>query len=168
MSAVRKIDHEIEAAGTALMKLHELAVQFKQAFGFISKIESPEDYEKATAMLHELTSRKLVSRYEENLLDELTQTLLAYEENAEQFAGFNAEWDTPLPPVELLKAFMESAGLTGSDLPEIGDKTIVSKVLNGRRKISAKMAVALAERFHTDASAFLGPQTLDDVIIETR
>lgn len=62
----------------------------------ISKIEGPEDYEKATAMLHELTSRKLVSRHEESLLDELAQALLDYEENSEQFADFRKEWDTPI------------------------------------------------------------------------
>jgi HTH-type transcriptional regulator/antitoxin HigA len=50
---------------------------------------------------------------------------------------------------------METLGLTGSDLPEIGDKTAVSKVLNGDRPISHKMAYALAERFGMEPSAFL-------------
>lgn len=58
-------------------------------------------------------------------------------------------------PVQLIKDLMETLGLTGSDLPEIGDKTAVSKVLNGDRPISHKMAYALAERFAMEPSAFL-------------
>ncbi|CAH0299693.1 Antitoxin HigA [Pseudomonas brassicacearum] len=50
---------------------------------------------------------------------------------------------------------METLGLTGSDLPEIGNKTAVSKVLNGDRPISYKMAYALAEQFAMEPSAFL-------------
>ncbi|WP_438943813.1 hypothetical protein [Pseudomonas sp. N8] len=57
--------------------------------------------------------------------------------------------------MQLIKDLMETLGLTGSDLPEIGDKTAVSKVLNGDRIISHKMAYALAERFAMEPSAFL-------------
>lgn len=58
---------------------------------------------------------------------------------------------------------METLGLTGSDLPEIGDKSAVSKVLNGDRRISHKMAYALAERFHMNPKAFIqeGPVRSD-------
>lgn len=50
---------------------------------------------------------------------------------------------------------METLGLTGSDLPGIGDKPAVSKVLSGDRPISHKLAYALAERFAMEPGAFL-------------
>jgi HTH-type transcriptional regulator/antitoxin HigA len=57
--------------------------------------------------------------------------------------------------VQLFKDLMETLKLTGSDLPEIGDKFVVSKVLIGDRSISPRMALALAERFHMDPKAFV-------------
>lgn len=160
MSAVRKIDHEIESASAALRQLQQLVNQFKEAFGFVRHINGPADYEKATAMLHELTSRELTNEYEEELLNELSETLLRYEQHSEQFASFNAHWERPVAPQERLRNLMESAGLTGSDLPEIGDKTVVSKVLSGNRRISERMAFALAKRFHMNPTAFLDSKPL--------
>jgi len=61
----------------------------------------------------------------------------------------------PITPVQLIKDLMETLGLTGSDLPEIGDKFVVSKVLNGDRAISARMALALGARFHIDPKSFV-------------
>jgi len=62
---------------------------------------------------------------------------------------------------------METLGLTGSDLPEIGDKTAVSKVLNGDRPISHKMAYALAQRFAMEPGAFVSPAPTEAAHLET-
>ena len=66
--------------------------------------------------------------------------------------GVVAQWFTAQSVINVL---LETLKLTGSDLPEIGDQFVVSKVLLGDRSISPRMAFALAERFHLDPKAFV-------------
>jgi len=154
MNAKRTFD-EIEDAGATLAQLRELASQFESKYSFVTHITSPDEYERATAMLDELTGGRELGPNEEALLDELSASIATYEDTSEQFKSFNERWGRKLTPVELLKALMESSGLKGHELPEIGDKTVVSKVLNGSRRISHKMAMALGQRFHIAPEAFL-------------
>lgn len=56
---------------------------------------------------------------------------------------------------DLLIALMEEHELGQADLPEVGPQPIVSFILAGTRPINARMALALADRFHLTADAFL-------------
>ena len=58
-------------------------------------------------------------------------------------------------PVEL-KALMMNHNLTGSDLPEVGDKTMVSKVLNEKRPLTRPAIERLAKRFGIRPAMFFG------------
>lgn len=134
--------------------LESLQMILEQLRGqFVDGIEGPEDYARATVLLDELTDGHALNKYEERILVELEDAILAYEHKGEQFSAINAAIKATTP-VQLIKDLMETLGLTGSDLPEIGDKFVVSKVLNGDRAISARMALALGKRFHMDPSAF--------------
>lgn len=138
------------------MALEHLQALVEQLRGeFVSGINTPADYARATALLDELTDGHVLSKYEDNILIELEDALLVYERDAEQFAHFNATIGAPVAPLELLRNLMEIHGLSGSELPEIGDKTAVSKVLNGSRPISHKMAYALSARFAMQPGAFI-------------
>lgn len=152
---------EIEDAGAILAQLRELASQFESKYSFVTRITSPQDYSRATAMLDELTGGRELGPNEEALLDELTSAVADYENTSDQFAEFNSQWEKKLTPIELLKALMEAGNLKGHELPEIGDKTVVSKVLSGRRKISHKMAVELGQRFSMAPEAFLDDGTYE-------
>ncbi|MDR6961688.1 HTH-type transcriptional regulator/antitoxin HigA [Pseudomonas brassicacearum] len=104
---------------------------------------------------------------EEKILAELEDEILAYQRDSDQFRDSNAAFEATCTPVQLIKDLMETLGLTGSDLPEIGDKTAVSKVLSGDRPISHKMAYALAERFAMEPSAFLSAAPAKATPIQT-
>lgn len=58
--------------------------------------------------------------------------------------------------IALLRTLMQQHGLNGSDLPEIGDKTMVSKVLNGKRVLQRHSMEQLGERFSIRPAMFLG------------
>jgi HTH-type transcriptional regulator/antitoxin HigA len=58
-------------------------------------------------------------------------------------------------PREVLRHLLTTHGLKQKDLIGIASPTVVSDILAGRRAISKKVAKALAQRFHTDVSAFL-------------
>ncbi len=58
-------------------------------------------------------------------------------------------------PLGVIRRLMATHDLTQRDLPEIGAQSVVSAVLLGKRKINARMAVALAKRFGLPVSAFI-------------
>lgn len=143
----------LEKSHDVLKTLEQLQVLMDQLRGeYVYGIKGPADYERATRLLDELTDGHELNLYEERILIELEGAILDYERA--DATRFNAEVEATTTPVQLLKDLIETHGLSGSDLPEIGDKTAVSKVLKGDRAISHKMAFALAERFGMDPKAF--------------
>jgi len=141
---------------TVIATLGELHAVLERLRGeFVHGIKTPADYERATDLLDELTDGRELSKVEEKILIELEEEILAYQRDSDQFRESSAALEAACTPVQLIRDLMETLGLTGSDLPEIGDKTAVSKVLSGDRPISHKMAFALAKRFAMDPSAFV-------------
>ena len=64
----------------------------------------------------------------------------------------------PLPdasPREVVRLLMEQNGLVQKDLPEIGNQSVVSQFLAGKRSLNARQIAALAARFHLSADVFL-------------
>ncbi|MBD2772249.1 helix-turn-helix domain-containing protein [Iningainema tapete] len=59
-------------------------------------------------------------------------------------------------PHDALRFLMEQNGLKQADLAEeIGGQSVVSDILNGKRKINARQAKLLAARFGVSPAAFL-------------
>lgn len=145
----------LENSQTVRAALVDLQMLLEQLSGqFVNGINDAADYARASVLLDELTDGHDLNKYEEQILVELEDAILAYERDGEQFKAFNESFTATTSPVQLLKDLIETQQLTGSDLPEIGDKAAVSKVLNGRLAISHRMAFALAERFSMDPKAF--------------
>ncbi|MGE8059172.1 helix-turn-helix domain-containing protein [Pseudomonas sp. NPDC089547] len=150
----------LENSQSVRAALENLQMLLEQLRGqYVNGIEGPEDYARATVLLDELTDGHDLNKYEELILIELEDAILAYEQKGEQLKAFNEAIQATTTPVQLIKDLMQTLGLKGSDLPEIGDKYVVSKVLNGDRPISSKMAMALAKRFHMDPRSFVSEMT---------
>ncbi|MBF8651961.1 transcriptional regulator [Pseudomonas putida] len=146
----------LENSQSVRAALENLQMLLEQLRGqYVNGIEGPEDYARATVLLDELTDGHDLNKYEEQILIELEDAISAYEQKGEQLKAFNDSIKANTTPVQLIKDLMQTLGLTGSDLPEIGDKFVVSKVLNGDRAISSRMAFALAKRFHMDPKSFV-------------
>lgn len=141
--------------------IHELAEQLKDiqrslervGGAFVQQIDSEFEYDKALALLDELSDSTDDSPASERLLDTLCASIKRYEDSAPQFTKFNAEV-AAISGVQLLKFLMQQNHLTGADLPEIGDKTVVSRTLNGKRNLSSANIQALARRFNLNPGAF--------------
>lgn len=74
---------------------------------------------------------------------QLLETLAILVEDYEENQG----WDIPAPdnPVEIIKIRMDNLGLKQSDLVSaMGDKTVVSRILNGSRKLTYAMVTPLS------------------------
>ncbi|ROL70934.1 MULTISPECIES: XRE family transcriptional regulator [Pseudomonas] len=157
--------NELQTVIATLGELHAVLERLRGEF--VHGIKTPADYERATNLLDELTDGRELSKIEEKILVELEDEILAYQRHSEQFRESNAAFEATCTPVQLIKDLMETLGLTGSDLPEIGDKTAVSKVLSGDRPISHKMAYALAERFSMEPRAFVSAASGKAAPLET-
>jgi HTH-type transcriptional regulator/antitoxin HigA len=124
---------------------------------FMHHIDSPQDYQQALKVIDELTDGQELTSVESNLLDILCDTVERYESKAPELTAFNARVEG-LSELDLLKALMLQNKLTGADLPEIGDKSVVSRILSGQRRLTIEMVGRLAARFHLDPGVFV-PRT---------
>jgi HTH-type transcriptional regulator/antitoxin HigA len=119
--------------------------------GFLRGIANDSDYAQALALMDDL-----IGDYEANrpLILILTDAIERWENQATEFAEFNAQI-AGLKDVDTLKLLMEQHGLGVADLPEIGSKSLVSKILNGRgRNLTKDHIAALSKRFDISPSVF--------------
>lgn len=75
---------------------------------------------------------------------QLLETLVILVEDYERKKG----WEIPAPenPVDIIKIRMDDLGLKQTDLAEaVGDKTVVSRILNGSRKLTYSMITPLSK-----------------------
>lgn len=90
------------------------------------------------------------------LIDMISHAIEEYESQDQELMAFIAEAGDMSADVALLKTLMSQHGLTGSEVPEIGDKTMVSKVLNGKRQLTRQAIERLSDRFGIRPAMFFG------------
>lgn len=129
--------------------------QIRNALGlvpFLTRIENTHDYEQALAMMDEL-----IDSYDANraLIDILAASIEAWEDTAPEFADFNSAV-SKLDGIDVLKTLMEQHGLGVNDLPELGSKSTVSKLLNRSegKKLNRNHIEALSRRFGMSPAMF--------------
>ena len=72
-----------------------------------------------------------------------------------------AEWDRTHHPMaeasgeEVLGYLMREHGLTQSDLPGVGTQSVVSEILNGKRKLNLRQVRWLADYFKVPVDVFI-------------
>lgn len=115
----------------------------------IRPIRTGADYEEALAEIERLFSAP-PNTPEGDRLDVLTTLVEAYEAQ---------HYPIPEPdPVEAIKYFMESRGLTRTDLePYIGSRARVAEVLNRKRPLSLNMIRRLHSGLGIPAEVLVGP-----------
>ena len=121
------------------------------------QIQNEDDYQGALAALEDImeSAADTLDDPLNPLIDMLAHAINQYEAREIAVVEFLDEAERIPTDVALLKELMKQHDLVGSDLPEIGDKTMVSKVLNGKRLLTRRSIEQLAERFHIQPSVFL-------------
>lgn len=113
---------------------------------FVAHIETQDDYERALELMDQL-----VDDYEANrlLIEILSGSIERWEDQASEFSDFNATIAETDRGIAALKTLMAQHGLGVADLPELGSKGNVSKILNGAegKKLTRKHMEALGKRF---------------------
>ncbi|WP_075881447.1 helix-turn-helix domain-containing protein [Vreelandella massiliensis] len=123
---------------------------FKEA-PFLVRIHNDVEYQEALVLVETL----LDADDEDNdfLIERLTDVIEEWEDTAPAFAAFN-EAVAALDGVDMLEFLMEQHGLGTADLPEIGSKSYVSKILNRKRELTRRHIEALSARFSIDPAIF--------------
>lgn len=131
-------------------------IQIREALAkvpFITQIHDQEDYDRALALMDEL-----VDDYDANklLIDLLSASIERWEDRAEEFADFNKAVASMDPGIAVVKTLMSQHGLGVADMPELGSKANVSKLLNGAegKKLTRQHIEALSRRFALSPALF--------------
>lgn len=130
--------------------IEEARALFARA-SFISHINDQADYEKAVALMDEL-----MEDYDSNrpLIEVLSVSIERWESSADEFAEFNRQVGAMDDGIAVLRLLMDQHRLSGADLPELGSRSLVSKILKGERSLTRKHIEALSQRFGISPSLF--------------
>lgn len=113
---------------------------------YVAHIETQDDYEQALELMDQL-----VDDYDANrlLIKILAVSIERWEDQAAEFSDFNAAVAETDRGVAVLKTLMAQHALGVADLPELGSKGNVSKILNGAegKKLTRKHMESLGQRF---------------------
>lgn len=133
------------------MNLNDLKCAWQQVnqAAHIAPIRNEAHYNKmvklADQLVDEIGSAKKHPLLD--LLDIIAELIRAYD--AEHFVVPEAS------PKKVLRFLMEQHGLSQTDLPEVGNQSVVSMILSGSRQLNVRQIQALSARFHVSPSAFI-------------
>lgn len=136
--------------------LSAACIQIREALTqmpFLAHIDTQDDYEQAMALMDEL-----VDDYDANkpLIEILAVSIERWEDQAEEFSEFNATVAEMDKGIAVLRTLMAQHSLGVADLPELGSKSNVSKILNGAegKRLTRKHMEALGQRFGVSPTLF--------------
>lgn len=113
---------------------------------------SRKDYEAAIKMVEYLVEHEPDSP----LVNMLTAQIDEYEDNAPEFAEFNARIAAGSHGVSLLRILMDQYELKQTDFEEeIGQRSLVSRILKGERSLTLDHMRNLAKRFNIPVARFV-------------
>lgn len=136
--------------------LKRAAKRLSEQASFVVEIANDDEYNQALELMDEL-----VDDYDNQivLIELLSKSIGRWEDVSTDFSAFNhriADGDTA---VSVLRTLMEQHGLGVDDLPEIGSKSLVSKILNQRdRQLTKQHIEALSQRFNISPALFFRAQ----------
>ena len=139
-----------------LDEVKEACRHFAQVAAPYCHIVDPEHYQQALALLDGLFEEAEDAADEplNAVISVLSEAIEAYEGNDPALAIFESRAGEGPPELATLRLLMDQHGLGLADLPEIGSKSMVSRVLSGERDLSKKHILALARRFGMNPGLF--------------
>ena len=88
------------------------------------------------------------------VIDMLSHSIETYENTNKELTELETRAMQQPGDLAMLRLLMEQNKLGTADLPEIGSKSMVSRVLSGERNLNKNHIKALSERFGIDAGLF--------------
>jgi HTH-type transcriptional regulator/antitoxin HigA len=139
-----------------ITEIKKACVRFADIAAPFCPIGNAEDYKQALKLLESLMEEAEDSPADplNAVISILVDAIENYENKDEELLQFEkCAMDLP-PDLATLRVLMDQYGLGVSGLPEIGSKSMVSRVLSGERSLSKKHIQALSKRFGVDPGLF--------------
>ena len=139
------------------------AVAFKEACHSFAQAAAPylpirddAHYDEALALIENLLEEAADSPDDplNAVIELLGRAIESYENRNEELAAFEQRALEQPADLAMLRLIMAQHQLGTADLPEIGSKSMVSRVLSGERGLNKNHIAALSQRFHIDPGLF--------------
>ncbi len=140
-----------------------MSLVVKETFREFSNIASPylnikdEKHYRETLELIESLMEEAEDTLDEPLnpvIIMLAHAIEEYENKDENLVKFEEEVEALANDISVLRLLMDQHKLGVNDLPEIGSKSMVSRVLNGKRELNKNHIKALSDRFGLNPGVF--------------
>ena len=119
-------------------------------------INNEKDYEETLTTIERLMEQ--VGESTNNplnpIIDMLCRAVEEYENNQAELSEYEANISAQPDDVSLLRLLMDQYNLKLSDLSEIGSKSMVSRILSGKRKLNKEHIRLLSKRFGISPALF--------------
>jgi HTH-type transcriptional regulator/antitoxin HigA len=129
----------------------------------ILHIKTKEDYEKALEIIEHLfnESKDDIDDPLNDLIDIISKSIERYESRQEDIINFDRKAGDINQEVSILRVLMEQHNLTVSGFKnEIGSKSLVSMILNGKRNLTKEHITKLSKRFSLSPVVFFNLKTV--------
>ncbi|SMG64740.1 Helix-turn-helix DNA-binding domain protein [methanotrophic bacterial endosymbiont of Bathymodiolus sp.] len=139
------------------------AVAFKDACHSFAQTAAPylhindeQHYEEALELIESFLEEAEDSYNDplNGVIELLSRAIESYENKDEELAVFQQRSMAQPSDLAMLRLLMDQHNLGTADLPEIGSKSMVSRVLSGERSLNKNHIKALSDRFHISPSLF--------------
>jgi len=129
---------------------------FAEAAAPYLPIRDDAHYEEALALIESLLeeAEDAADNPLNAIIDMLGRAIERYENRDDEMVAFEQRTLEQPADLALLRLLMAQHGLGTADLPEIGSKSLVSRVLAGERSLNKKHIAALAKRFQIHPGLF--------------
>ena len=119
-------------------------------------IKDSYHYEETLVLLEELLQEADDSLDDpiNAIIDMLSHSIETYESTDKELTEFEARAMQQSTDLAVIRLLMDQYNLGTNDLPEIGSKSMVSRVLSGERALNKNHIKALSERFNIDPGLF--------------
>lgn len=139
------------------------AIAFKDACHSFAQTAAPylhlndeQHYEEALELIESFLEESEDSFDDplNGIIELLSQAIENYENKDTELAAFEKRAIDQPADIAMLRLLMDQHNLGTADVPEIGSKSMVSRVLSGERGLNKKHIKTLSERFQISPSFF--------------
>jgi len=139
-----------------LTAVRDACLRFADAAAPFCYITDAEHYEMALELVESLFEEAEDSPVEplNAVISMLSDAITEFESRDREMLAFEIEASAGSADLAMLRLLMDQHSLGMADLPEIGSKSMVSRVLSGDRSLSKKHIHGLSKRFGIDPGLF--------------
>ena len=140
----------------AIISIKEACHDFARVAAPFIHIEDETHYREALGVIESLLEEAEDTPTDplNAIIELLANAIEKYESRDADLGRFSHQADGQPVDLALLRLLMDQHSLGVADLPEIGSKSMVSRVLSGERSLNKKHIEALSKRFHISPALF--------------